>query len=186
MEIIVLCEESQVVCKAFRECGHNAYSCDIVRCSGGRPEWHIQKDAREVMKLKKWDMGICHPVCSDLAVSGARWFKEKISDGRQQSSINFFMDFVSWDCDKKAIENPIGIMSRLYRKPDQIIHPWQFGHGETKSTCLWLTGLPPLIPTCIVSGRVARVHRLPPGPDRVRLRSKTYEGIASAMALQWG
>ena len=186
MKILVGCEESQVIAKAFRASGHEAYSCDLYPCSGGHPEWHIQKDVIEVMGHGTWDMGICHPPCTDLAVSGARWFKEKIADGRQQRGIDFFMEFVKWKCPKKTIENPIGIMSRIYRKPDQIIQPWQFGHGETKATCLWLFGLPKLEPTNIVSGREARIHKMPPGPERSKLRSKTFPGIAAAMAEQWG
>lgn len=119
-----------------------------------------------------WDLVIAHPPCTDLAVSGARWFKEKQADGRQQASIDFFMRFV--DCATRwSIENPIGIMSRLYRKPDQIVQPWQFGHGETKATCLWLGSLPPLQPTNIVEGREARIHKMPPSPDRWKLRSVT-------------
>jgi hypothetical protein len=185
MKILVACEESQVVCKAFRAKGHEAYSCDILPCSGGHPEWHIQKDINHVRQIG-WDILIAFPPCTDLCVSGARWFKEKAADGRQNKAIDFFLTFVYWPCPKKAIENPIGIMSRLYRKPDQIIQPWQFGHGETKATCLWLTGLPNLVPTNIVSGREARIHHMAPGPDRAKLRSKTFPGIAQAMAEQWG
>jgi hypothetical protein len=128
---------------------------------------------------------IAHPPCTDLAVSGARWFPEKRKDGRQQASIDFFMEFVNADCDRIAIENPIGIMSTVYRKPDQIIQPWQFGHGETKATCLWLKGLPHLEPTNIVGGREQKVWRMAPGPERAKLRSKTFPGIAKAMAEQW-
>jgi site-specific DNA-cytosine methylase len=132
-------------------------------------------------------MVIAFPPCTDLSVSGARWFKEKQKDGRQQKSIDFFMLFTNLDhVPMVAIENPIGIMSRWYRKPDQIIQPWQFGHGETKSTRLWLKGLPKLNPTNIVDGREQRIWKLPPNSDRAKLRSKTYEGIAQAMASQWG
>ena len=134
----------------------------------------------------QWDLLICHPPCTDLAVSGARWFKEKQADGRQQHSIEFFLKFTTAKCQHIAIENPIGIMSTHYRKPDQIIQPWQFGHGETKATCLWLIGLPCLIPTNIVDGRDQRIWKLPPTPDRAKLRSKTFPGIAKAMASQWG
>ena len=207
MNILLACEESQEVCKAFREKGHNAYSCDIQDCSGGHPEWHIQDDVLRVLNgykgngygtpffvtndgkshqtPYKWDMVIAFPPCTDLAASGARWFEEKRKNGSQQKSIAFFMQFVCCDCYKVAIENPIGIMSSIYRKPDQIIQPWQFGHGETKSTCLWLKNLPLLTPTNIVSGREERVWRMPPGPERAKLRSKTYHGIALAMAEQW-
>ena len=131
-------------------------------------------------------MIIAHPPCTDLAVSGARWFAEKRVDGRQQSSIAFFMCFTDLDCPRVAIENPLGIMSSLYRKPDQIIQPWQFGHGETKATCLWLKGLPKLTPTNIVDGCEHRIHRMPPSPERAKMRSKTFPGIARAMAEQWG
>lgn len=182
MRVLIACEESQAVCKEFRALGHEAYSCDIQECSGGHPEWHIQDDVLKV--LGGWDLVIAFPPCTDLAVSGARWFKEKREDGRQQQAINFFMQFTYLQC-KWAIENPIGIMSRLYRKPDQIIQPWQFGHGETKATCLWLNGLPKLVPTDIVEGREQRIWKLPPGPERAKLRSKTFPGIAKAMATQW-
>lgn len=184
MKVLLACEESQEVCKAFREIGHEAYSCDIIECSGGHPEWHIQDDA--LKHLEGWDLIIAFPPCTDLAVSGARWFEEKRRDGRQQRSIDFFMEFVNAPCERIAIENPIGIMSTYYRKPDQIIQPWQFGHGETKATCLWLKNLPLLVPTNIVDGRENRVWRMPPGKDRAKLRSKTYHGIALAMAQQWG
>jgi hypothetical protein len=129
---------------------------------------------------------IAFPPCTHLAVSGARWFEEKRADGRQQAAIDFFMKFVRSSIPKVAIENPVGIMSTLYRKPDQIIQPWMFGHGETKATCLWLKNLPKLIPTNIVVGREHRVHRMPPGPNRSRDRAITYNGIATAMADQWG
>lgn len=185
MRVLVACEESQEVCKAFRARGHEAYSCDIQECSGGHPEWHLQVDALEMLKLS-WDLIIAHPPCTDLAVSGARWFPEKRADGRQAKSIEFFMTFANASAPRIAIENPIGIMSSIYRKPDQIIQPWQFGHGETKATCLWLKGLPPLKPTKIVGGREQHVWKMPPGPDRAKLRSKTFPGIARAMADQWG
>lgn len=134
----------------------------------------------------KWDLIIAHPPCTDLAVSGARWFKEKQADGRQQKSIDFFMKFINADCPRIAVENPVCIMSRIYRKPDQIIQPWQFGHGEVKTTCLWLKGLPKLQPTSIVEGREQKCWKMAPSPDRGKLRSKTYPGIAKAMAEQWG
>ena len=185
MRILVACEESQVVCKAFRELGHEAYSCDILHCSGGYPEWHIQENVCQSLN-QPWDMIIAFPPCTDLCVSGARWFKEKRMDGRQQESIHFFMRFVYNTTRFIAIENPIGIMSSLYRKPDQIIQPWQFGHGETKATCLWLKNLPLLKPTNIVPGREARIHKMAPGPDRAKNMSKTFPGIAKAMAEQWG
>jgi site-specific DNA-cytosine methylase len=185
MKILVACEESQAVTIEFRKLGHEAYSCDVLPCSGGHPEWHLQQDVTELL-CEKWDMILAFPPCDHLAVSGARWFKEKKADGRQQEAIDFFMKFVNAKCDKIAIENPIGIMSTKYRKPDQIIQPWQFGHGETKATCLWLKGLPKLKPTNIVEGREARIHKMPPSKDRAKLRSKTYKGIAEAMSVQWG
>ena len=200
MKLLVCCEESQTVCKAFRELGWEAYSCDIEPESGNHPEWHIQQDVLPLIDgdcsfktvdgtkhhIKgPWDLLICHPPCTDLAVSGARWFKEKQADGRQQRSIEFFLKFTTAKCQHIAIENPIGIMSTHYHKPDQIIQPWQFGHGETKATCLWLIGLPCLIPTNIVDGREQRIWKLPPIDDRAKLRSKTFPGIAKAMAEQW-
>lgn len=200
MNILVACEESQAVTIELRKPGHKAYSCDIIECSGGHPEWHIKADALKLINgnctfqtmdgewhslYGKWDMIIAFPPCTDLAVSGARHFKAKQADGRQQRSVDFFMAFVQADCPRIAIENPIGIMSTKYRKPDQIIQPWQFGHGETKSTCLWLKELPLLQPTQVVEGREQRVWRMPPSQDRAKLRSKTYPGIAKAMAEQW-
>ena len=184
LKILVAWEESQAVTTELRRLGHEAYSCDLVECSGGHPEWHLQVDALELLKME-WDMILAFPPCTHLAVSGAKYFEEKRRDGRQQAAINFFLRFANADCPKIAIENPVGIMSTHYRKPDQIIQPWQFGHGETKKTCLWLKGLPPLEPTEIVSGREQRVWRMPPGPDRAKLRSKTFPGVAKAMAEQW-
>ena len=184
MRILVACEESQVVTCAFREKGHEAYSCDVVACSGDHPEWHYKQDVRALLK-QAWDMVIAFPPCTHLCVSGAAWFEEKRRDGRQQEGIDFFMMFTELDCPRIAIENPVGIMSTLYRQPNQVIQPWQFGHGETKATCLWLKNLMPLEATDIVSGREQRLHRLPPSPDRAMLRSKTYQGIAEAMARQW-
>lgn len=184
MRVLVACEESQAVTIEMRRLGHEAYSCDLQACSGGHPEWHIQVDALELLKIK-WDMVLAFPPCTHLAVSGARYFAEKRKDGRQQAAIDFFLRFANCDCPRVAIENPVGIMSTHYRKPDQIIQPWQFGHGETKATCLWLRGLPPLEQTNIVEGREHRVWRMPPGPDRAKMRARTYTGIARAMAEQW-
>lgn len=184
MKVLIACEESQEVCKAFRELGYEAYSCDLLPCSGGHPEWHIQHDAVEVMNRYKWDLVVAFPPCTDLAVSGARWFEEKRKSGDQQRSIEFFMQFANYN-GLIAIENPIGIMSSIYRKPDQIIQPWQFGNGETKATCLWFKGLPKLKPTNIVEGREQRIWKMSPGPERAKLRSKTFPGIAKAMAQQW-
>ena len=146
---------------------------------------HIKGDVLSILE-DGWDLLIAHPPCTDLAVSGARWFKEKRANGSQQKSIEFFLALVNAEIPRIAVENPIGIMSTIFRKPDQIIQPWQFGHGETKATCLWLKNLPKLVPTDIVSGRVARVHRMPPGLDRWKERSRTFQGIADAMASQWG
>jgi len=185
MKILVACEESQAVTTQFRLRGNEAYSCDIIPCSGGHPEWHLQQDVTPLLE-EDWDMIIAFPPCTDLCSSGARWFAQKRVDGRQRRSIDFFMLFTNLKCGKVAIENPVGIMSNIYRKPDQIIQPWQFGHGETKATCLWLKGLPKLQPTEIVDGREAKCWRMAPSPDRARLRSKTYPGIAKAMAEQWG
>lgn len=186
MNILIACEESQVVTKAFRKQGHNAFSCDLQHCSGGHPEWHYRGDVFDIIYNHKWDMMIAFPPCTHLAASGARWFKEKQADGRQQEGIDFFMYLVNLDIPKIAIENPIGIMSTNYRKPDQIIQPWQFGHGETKATCLWLKNLPLLQSTNIVSGREQKTWKMRPSPERSKLRSKTFIGIAEAMAEQWG
>lgn len=193
MKILIACEESQTVCLAFRNKGHKAYSCDILPCSGGFPEWHIQDDVRNVLRHDitnsyscEYEMVIAFPPCTDLAVSGARWFDEKIKDGRQGKSIQFFEFFTKLKNPFVAIENPIGIMSSIYRKPDQIIQPWQYGHGETKATCLWLRNLPNLIPTNIVEGREQNIWKMPPSKDRSKLRRKTFKGISEAMAQQWG
>ena len=184
MKILVACEESQAVTIELRWLGHDAYSCDIEPCSGGHPEWHLQVDALELLKMK-WDMILAFPPCTHLAVSGARYFEQKRKDGRQQAAIDFFMRFANADCPKIAIENPVGIMSSVWRKPDQIIQPWQFGHGETKKTCLWLKGIPLLVPTNIVDGREQRIWKMPPSEDRAKNRAKTFPGIARAMAEQW-
>lgn len=194
MRCLVACEESQAVTSRLRRGGVEAYSCDLLPTSGNHPEWHIQADALEVAKMD-WDMVLAFPPCTHLAVSGARWFPEKERDGSQQMGIGFFLAFTALDhVPKVAIENPVGIMSRLYRKPDQIIQPWMFGHPETKATCLWLKGLPKLVPTNDVRAEMEslpksereRCHHLPPSPQRGLLRSKTYPGIAEAMASQWG
>lgn len=142
MRVLVACEESQAVTIELRKLGHEAYSCDIQECSGGHPEWHVKGDALELLKMK-WDMLIAFPPCTHLAVSGARHFAKKQADGRQQEAIDFFMRFVNADCPKVAVENPIGIMSSKYRKPNQIIQPYMFGDHARKSTCLWTKGLPP-------------------------------------------
>ena len=183
MNVLIACEESGVVRDAFAALGHNAWSCDLLPTR--RPGQHWQGDVREC-NFAAFDLMIAHPPCDHLAVSGARWFAEKRADGRQQEAIEFFMLLARAPVPMKCIENPVSIMSSVWRKPDQIIQPWQFGHGETKATCLWLEGLPKLAATKIVDGREARVHRMAPGPNRKRDRSETYAGIAEAMAWQWG
>jgi len=184
MKILVACEESQAVTIEMRKLGHEAYSCDIEPCSGGHPEWHVRDDVRRHL-YDGWDMMIAFPPCTHLAVSGARWFKQKRADGRQQKAVDFFMKLVNAPIPKIAIENPISIMSTIWRKPDQIIQPWQFGHGETKATCLWLKNLPLLKPTNVVNGREQRIWKMPPSKERSKLRSKTYPGIAKAFATQF-
>ena len=224
MKVLVACEESQRVCTAFRERGHEAYSADILECSGGHPEWHILGDCLPLLGGRchfmtmdgteheiadRWDLIIAFPPCTNLAVSGARWFREKQRDFRQQKSVAFFMYFVLADCEKVAVENPIGIMSNIYKKPTQIIQPYEYGHATKKSTCLWLKNLPKLIPTDIVepdiakyyckNGKIARFGRGMDmaikedgkayafnDPMTAKLRSKTFHGIAKAMAEQWG
>lgn len=192
MKILVACEESQAVTIELRRLGHEAYSCDIEPCSGGHPEWHLQQDVLPLLR-EKWDMIIAFPPCTHLAVSGAAWFEQKRKDGRQKQAIDFFMRFANCECEKVAIENPVGIISSIWRKPDQIIHPWMFGHLEQKATCLWLKGLQPLTETSNVRKQMMelprnereRLHYLPPSKDRAKLRSKTFHGIAVAMAEQW-
>ena len=244
MNVLIACEESQAVCKAFREKGHNAFSCDIQPCSGGHPEWHIQGDVLKIINPYffetvlqygsyfktcddkhhfihgKWDLIIAFPPCTDLAVSGAMHFEKKRADGRQRKSIEFFCAFLNADCDKIVIENPIGIISGDYilnhfpdlaaqytlpRKPSQIIHPWMFGDPHAKSTCLWIKGLHNLVPEVTdqpdlewfdwIDGKTGKKKRQPkwyaeawklPPKERARVRSKTFPGIATAMAEQWG
>lgn len=229
MRVLIACEESQTVCRAFREKGHEAYSCDVIECSGGHPEWHIQQDVLplldgncefntcdgEAHKIDgKWDLIIAHPPCTDLCVSGARHFEKKRVDGRQRESIEFFCQFLLADCDHVAIENPVGIISGGYVKyhfPDlaekyglpkessQVVQPFYFGDAHKKTTCLWLKGLPQLTPTNIVeptlvkytckSGKTVTFSEfMVKGFDgnRAKARSKTFPGIAKAMAEQWG
>ncbi|MFP2873729.1 hypothetical protein ACLEIY_16045 [Acetobacter tropicalis] len=183
MKILIGCEYSGIVRDAFIERGHDAMSCDLLPTE--RPGPHYQGDVRDVLDYP-WDMAIFHPPCTDLSVSGARHFAAKRMDGRQQASASFFLKLAKCEIPKIAIENPVCIMSTLWRRPDQIIQPWMFGHGETKATCLWLIGLPPLRATNVVPGREARIHKMPPSADRGKLRSQTYQGIADAMAEQWG
>ena len=193
MRVLVACEESQSVTVAFRLKGFSAFSCDILPCSGGYPEWHIQQDLSDVLRGHKWDAIIAFPPCTHLSVSGARYWAEKRANGKQPQAIKFFMDIANADCDHIAIENPVGIMSTYWRKPDQIIQPWQFGHDASKKTCLWLKGLPHLAPhlSPIIKDRYANQtpsgqNKLGPSPGRAMMRSKTYSGIANAMAEQWG
>lgn len=235
MKVLVACEESQAVCKAFREKGHEAYSCDIQECSGGHPEWHILGDVLPLLNGNctfttvdglehhisgKWDMLIAFPPCTHLAVSGASWFEAKRSDGRQRWAIEFFGKFLAADCERIAIENPVGIISGDYipqhfpdlakayglpLKPTQIIHPWMFGDNYSKSTCLWLKGIDALIPEVTttpplewfdwIDGKTGKKKRQPkwfadawhlPPAERAKVRSKTFPGIARAMAEQWG
>ncbi len=183
LRVLVACEYSATVRDAFAELGHEAMSCDLLPTE--KPGPHYQGDVRDVLDYP-WDLMIAHPPCTHLSVSGARHFPAKREDGRQQSAVSFFMALAKADIPRIAIENPVCIMSSHWRKPDQTIQPWQFGHGETKATCLWLKGLPPLKPTNIVEGRENRIHRMPPSADRWKERSKTYPGIAQAMAEQWG
>lgn len=204
MRVLVACEESQAVCKEFRRLGHEAYSCDIQPCSGGHPEWHIQDDVMDVLKHDigqnpRWDMVIAFPPCTHLAVSGARHFAKKKLDGRQNFGIKFFEFFTRLNTRRVAIENPVGIMSTIYRKPDQIIRPFMFGDNSTKGTCLWLKNMPILKQTITItptrhttkSGRSydewwfksSLIQNL---EERARFRSKTFPGIARAMAEQWG
>lgn len=183
MKVLVACEYSGRVRDAFRARGHNAVSCDLLPTDVPGP--HYQGDVFDIIG-DGWDMMIAFPPCTDLCVSGARWFAAKRADGRQQASIDFFMALANADIPKIGIENPVGIMSTVWRKPNCIIHPWQHGHGETKATCLWLKGLPEIQATEIVEGREPRIHKMPPGPNRWKERSTTYQGIANAMADQWG
>lgn len=178
--ILVACEFSGIVRDAFAARGWDAWSCDLLPSE--RPGNHYQGDVRDLFG-EKWDMVIGHPPCTHLSVSGARWFKNKRAE--QQDAIAFFMQCAEWDAPHVAVENPVSIMSSKYRKPDQIIQPWMFGHGETKATCLWLKNLPKLKPSNIVNGRNGRVWKLPPSPDRWKERSRTFQGIAEAMADQW-
>ena len=207
MRVLVACEESQEVCKAFRARGHEAYSCDIQDCSGGHPEWHIKGDCLPLLNgnceivtcgggrtiIDKWDLIIAHPPCTELCASGQRWFTEGKKDyALQRKAIAFFYRFVMADCERIAIENPVGVMSTAYRKPDCIINPWQFGHPEQKKTCLWLKGLEPLKETDNVYDQMmtlplkerTRIWQM--GSGHSKERSKTFPGIAKAMAEQWG
>jgi site-specific DNA-cytosine methylase len=181
MKVLVACEYSGTVRDAFKAKGHDAWSCDLLPTDV--PGNHIQGDVLEVIG-QGWDLMVAHPPCTHLAVSGARWFKLKQKE--QAEALDFVRALLNSSVEKICLENPVSIISSRIRKPSQVIQPWQFGHGETKATCLWLKGLPLLQPSQIVEGREARIHKLPPSPDRWKIRSKTYEGIAKAMADQWG
>ena len=183
LRVLVACEYSGIVRDAFIERGHDAFSCDLEH-ETERPGPHYKGDVRDLLDYP-WDLMIAHPPCTHLSVSGAAHFDEKRLDGRQRVGASFFMHLMKADIPMIAIENPVCIMSSIYREPDQIIQPWQFGHGETKATCLWLKNLPLLQPTDIVEGRENRIHHMSPSPERGKLRSETYQGIAEAMADQW-
>lgn len=203
MRVLIGCEESQVVCMAFRQLGHEAYSCDLLPCSGGHPEWHFQEDVLNLLKREKFDLCIFHPPCTYLTVTGNKWmkpeFKNRFPNREQQrkDAIDFFMNLVNVDCPKIAIENPAGIMSTVWRKPDQYVHPYYFGDPESKKTGLWLKGLPKLVPTNMVEpemyiykdGRRDSMWHMKtlklPTNERVIARSKTFPGFAKAMASQW-
>ena len=181
--VLIACEYSGRVRDAFIAMGHEAMSCDLLPTDADGP--HYQGSVFDVLDYP-WDLMIAHPPCTHLSVSGSRHFAAKRLDGRQQAGVSFFMRLAKADIPHIAIENPVCVMSSLWRKPDQTIQPWQFGHGETKATCLWLKNLPPLRPTNVVEGREARIHRMPPSADRWKKRSETFQGIAQAMAEQWG
>lgn len=182
MRILVGCEFSGIVRDAFRLRGHDAWSCDLLECEADK-RFHLRTDVRKIL-AQSWDMGIFHPPCTHLAVSGARWFKGR--EKQQKEALDFVRELMEAPIPRIAIENPIGVISTRIRRPDQIIQPWMFGHGEVKATCLWLKNLPELKPTKKVKGRKARVHLEPPSAERWKNRSRTYQGIADAMASQWG
>lgn len=199
MKVLVACEFSGIVRDAFRARGHDAWSCDLLPCEAD-PTWHIQGDVLQVLD-RGWDLMIGHPPCTYLTVSGNKWMKPEYADrfpgraGQRESAAAFFMALMAAPIPRIAVENPIGIMSTRFRKPDQVVQPWMFGHGETKATCLWLRNLPQLVPTHLKSDlfakeqpteRVQRLHRLPPSADRWKERSRTSHGIANAFADQWG
>ena len=183
LKVLVACEYSGRVRDACTRMGHFAMSCDLLPTDA--PGLHYQGDVTDILN-QGWDLMIAHPPCTHLAVSGARYFASKRASGVQQEALTFVRQLLDAPIPKIALENPVSIISSAIRKPDQIIQPWQFGHGETKATCLWLKGLPKLTPTDIVDGRDDRIHKMPPSPDRWKLRSTTYQGIADAMAMQWG
>ena len=184
MKVLVACEYSGRVRDAFRQHGHDAWSCDILECEANST-YHYQGPVEDILN-DGWDLMVAHPPCTHLAVSGSRHFPEKIADGRQQQALDFVRLLMNAPIERWAIENPISVISSAIRKPDQIIQPWEYGHGEVKATCLWLKNLPKLVPTNCVEGREERIHKMPPGPDRWKERSRTFEGVAQAMGEQWG
>ena len=184
MRVLIACEFSGIVRDAFRARGHDAISCDLLPSETEGP--HIMGDVLEVIRSKSWDLMIAHPPCTHLAVSGAKWFKEKRADGRQQDALRFVQELLGAPIPHIALENPVSVISSYIRKPDQYIQPYQFGHGETKKTGLWLKNLPLLQPTNEVEGRAPNIHMMAPSENRWRDRSRTYQGIAEAMASQWG
>lgn len=183
MRVLVACEFSGTVRDAFRAVGHDAVSCDLLDTE--RPGPHHRGDVLEILG-DGWDLMVAHPPCTHLAVSGARHFAAKKVDGRQDAALDFVRALLDAPIERIALENPVSVISSRIRRPDQIIQPWMFGHGETKATCLWLKNLPKLTATDVVDGRVARIHRMAPGPKRWAERSRTYCGVAAAMAAQWG
>lgn len=196
MKVLIACEFSGTVRDAFIKKGHDAISCDILPGEGEWPEKHYQGDMFS-LDLASFDLVIAHPPCTYLTISANKWYKDQperksgtlVGQARRnarEESIDFFMRIYNCGAERIAIENPIGVMSSRFRKPDQVVQPWMFGHGETKATCLWLKNLPKLIPTNIVEGREQRLHLLPPSKDRWKIRSVTFQGIADAMADQWG
>lgn len=211
MKILVACEESQRVCIAFRDLDQEAYSCDIQDCSGNHPEWHIKDDALKVLSYEKWDMVIAHPPCTFLTNAGIQWFDETLygekailRKKRREEAVQFFMKFIDYDCPRICVENPIGYMNTYYRKPDQIIHPWMFGDNVMKATCLWLKGLPKLVPEVTQKPKIPMIEYYNENVgrtfhmskwyadtwkydknERAKIRSKTFPGIAKAMAKQW-
>jgi hypothetical protein len=182
LRVLVACEFSGRVRNAFLERGHFAVSCDLLPSETEGP--HIQGDVLQQLD-GGWDLLIAHPPCTDLAVSGARYFPAKRADGRQAAALEFVRKLMASPIPRKCLEKPVSVISSAIRKPDQVVQPWMFGHGEVKATCLWLEGLPKLVPTSVVEGRAAVCHRMPPSPDRWKARSRTYVGIAKAMAAQW-
>ena len=187
MKVIIGCEFSQVITKAFRKKGHEAYSCDLISCEGGHPEWHIRDDVLKHLD-DGWDIGIFHPDCTFLANCGVQWISKRDEWKDMEKAAIFFNKLLHSKIKKKSVENPIqhGYARQIIRKYDQIIQPWMFGHGEQKAICLWLVNLPKLTPTCIVKGREQRIWKMPPSHNRGKLRSIFYPGIGDAMAEQWG